>query len=202
MGKSSGSDRGGMPVGDGTFKGKITNVRDLATIKDGAVYKEMKAGISRYHSVLGVREKNVKLAVLPPQYNGVHSTMGGASAGIYLNSLVYDKMSRSQLRARTKSAYESGWSTKTNKPIQHTITHELAHATWNSHLSSASARAATPEIRKLYTTWKKDRKKKGYGQYAKTNVNEFWAEVTTKAVHGTPDKYTRKVKSIIKKYKL
>jgi hypothetical protein len=42
MGKSSGTDRGGFGGGDGTFRGEIKNARDLATIKDGAVYKEMK----------------------------------------------------------------------------------------------------------------------------------------------------------------
>lgn len=55
MGKSSGTDRGGFGGGDGTFGGEIKNARDLATIKDGAVYKEMKEGISRYHAVMGVR---------------------------------------------------------------------------------------------------------------------------------------------------
>lgn len=33
-------------------------------------------------------------------------------------------------------------------------------------------------------------------------VNEFWAEVCTKAVHGKADKYTKAAKDIIKKYKL
>lgn len=46
MGKSSGTDRGGFGGGDGTFRGEIKNARDLATIKDGAVYKEMKEDIS------------------------------------------------------------------------------------------------------------------------------------------------------------
>lgn len=47
-----------------------------------------------------------------------------------------------------------------------------------------------------------DKSKQGYGKYAKTNVNEFWAEVCTKAVHGKADKYTKAAKDIIKKYKL
>ena len=190
MGKSSGTDRGGFGRGDGTYGGKINNVRDLATIKDGAVYKEMKEGISRYHSVMGVRQRSVKIADLPDRVNGVHVTSARSeSEGVFLNSKVFDNLSRSQIRQRVNSAYDSGWSTRTNKPIQHTITHELAHA-------------AGKEIVALRKQWAKDTKKKGYGDYSKTNTNEFWAEVVAKAVHGTPDKYTRAAKAIVKKYKL
>ncbi len=48
----------------------------------------------------------------------------------------------------------------------------------------------------------RDKKKSGYGKYARTNVSEFWAETVTKAVHGKADKYTRRVKAICAKYKL
>lgn len=205
MGKSSGSERkGGFSGGDDAVGRSVSikNVRGLATIKDGAVYKEMKEGISRYHSVMGVRQKNVKIADLPERYNGVHQTLNGESEGVYLNSKVFDNLTKSGIRERVQKAYDSGWSTRTNKPIQHTITHELAHATWNSHLKSPNARAARADISKLQKEWFKDRSKKSYGEYATTNINEFWAEVTAKAVHGTPDKYTRAAKAIVKKYKL
>lgn len=43
---------------------------------------------------------------------------------------------------------------------------------------------------------------KGYGSYGKTNVDEFWAEVVTKGIHGKSDKYTKKAIGIAKKYKL
>lgn len=39
-------------------------------------------------------------------------------------------------------------------------------------------------------------------QDAKTNINEFWAETSAKAVRGDQDRYTRAVRGIIKKYKL
>ena len=139
MGKSSGNNRGhgGFESDDfDAVKVEPKNIRGLATIKDGQVYKEMKQGISRYHAVMGVRERNVKIADLPKKYNGVHQTsFNGESEGVYLNSKIFDKMSKKQIAERTKGAYDSGWSTRTNKPVQHTITHELAHATWNSHLN-------------------------------------------------------------------
>lgn len=202
MAKTSGSDRGGFPTGDSNYKGKIENVRDLATIKDGAVYKEMKEGISRYHAVMGVRERSVKLADMASHINGVQTSIDGQNAGVYLNAKVFDTLSRKGIRERVSKAYDSGWSTRTNKPIQHTITHELAHATWNSSMKSAKAKAAGKEIERLGVQWLNDKKKTGYGDYAKTNINEFFAEVTAKAVHGTPDKYTRAIKKIVKKYKL
>ncbi|MGV8135894.1 MAG: hypothetical protein AB2L20_11825 [Mangrovibacterium sp.] len=205
MAKTSGSNvtrTGGFSKNDVNYKGKVSNVSPLSSMKNNDVYREVKQGIARYHSVLGVREREIKLANLDSNVNGVQMTSGaGKSVGIYLNKGVYD-LKKSQIEARTRKAYSSGWSTKTNKPIQHTITHELAHATWNQYLSAPNAKAAGKDINKLYGSWLKDKKKSGYGTYAKSNVNEFWAETVAKAVHGNSDKYTKRVKGIIKKYKL
>ena len=79
---------------------------------------------------------------------------------------------------------------------------------WTQHLwkililEPEKQKAAGKEINKLYTQWRKDKKKSGYGKYAATNVSEFWAETVTKAIHGKSDKYTAAVKNIAKKYKL
>lgn len=201
MAKTSGAVTGGFAAGDSNYKGKISNVGSLRDIKNPEVYKAVTESISRYHSVLGVRQKNVRLATLSNDVNGVHVTTGGKSDAIYLNEKVYN-LTKKQIEARTQSAYKSGWSTKTNKPIGHTVVHELGHATWNSHLSSAKHIEAGKEIRALHKKWRSDKNKSGYGEYSKTNINEFWAETTTKAVHGKPDKYTKALKGIIKRYKL
>lgn len=192
-----------MQPGDGTFKGKIKNVESLVKIKDPQMYKAVKQAISRYHAVLGVRQREVKLATLPSGTLGVHVTdvASGKSEGIYLNKKHFNSGKKS-VEAVERKGYASGWSTKTNSPATHTVTHELAHATWNDHLKGANQVAAGREIRKMYDAWSKDNKKTGYGKYSHTNINEFWAECTAKAVHGTADKYTRKLKQICKKYKL
>ena len=39
-------------------------------------------------------------------------------------------------------------------------------------------------------------------RYGEKNVDEFWAEVITKGIHGRSDKYTKKAISIARKYKL
>lgn len=170
-------------------------------MKDPQMYKETKDAISRYHAVMGVRQRNVKLADMASGTLGVHSTVGGKSEAIYLNKKYFNQ-GKKAVEEKTMAGYQSGWHTKTNKPTAHTVTHELAHATWNSHLTSANARAAGVEIESMYKKWKKDRGKRGYGKYARTNVNEFWAETSTKAVHGTADKYTIAAKGIVKRYKL
>lgn len=203
MAKTSGGigRTGGFAPGDANYKGTIKNIKPLASIKHNDVYRDIKQGIAKYHSRLGVRQRDIKIATLDPGTNGVHVTVAGQSSNIYLSSSVFNKPKK-QIIARTKRAYDSGWSTKTNKPIQHTVIHELAHATWNSHLTSPNARAASKDINKMYKAWSRDKKKKGYGEYSKTNINEFFAEVTTKSVLGKSDKYTRGIKTIIKKYKL
>lgn len=200
MGRNSGSNRG-TSDGGGDFGGKIENIGSLVEMKDPAMYKATKQAISRYHSVLGVRQREVKLADFDGAY-GVHVTSGdGKSKAVYLNRSHFNEGAKAVSKAHAKN-YAVGWSTNTNKPIAHTVTHELAHATWNSHLTGANQRAAGKEIRAMYREWSRDKSKKGYGKYANTNINEFWAETATKAVHGKSDKYTTRLKEICKKYKL
>lgn len=64
MGRNSGSNRG-TKDGGGDFKGKITNVGPLVEMTDPQMYKATKQAISRYHAVLGVRQREVKLADFP-----------------------------------------------------------------------------------------------------------------------------------------
>lgn len=203
MGKSSGGVRGGLQPGDSSFTGSIRNPEDLVKIKNPAVYREMKSAIARYHSVMGVREQSVKIADLPPNTYGVQTTdvRTGRSTGVFINKKVHNQ-SKATIEKYIRRGYDNGWTTRTNKPIAHAITHELAHASWNSAMKGVKYKAAQKEIQKLSARWLADKNKKGYGKYAHSNLDEFWAEVVTKAVHGTQDRYTAAVKRIAKKYQL
>lgn len=85
MGRNSSGARGGLQPGDATYKGSVGKPEPLVNMKDPALYKATKEAISRYHSVLGVRQKNVKLAELSAGTYGVHVTANGKSEGVYLN---------------------------------------------------------------------------------------------------------------------
>lgn len=198
MGRNSGGTPGGAQGkdGDSTYKGSIKNVEPLVKMKDPQMYKATKQAISRFHSVMGVRERSIKLADLSGPTMGI-----SGKDGIFLNKKYYNKGYKKMVQIEKKD-YKSGFSTKTNKPQAHTVTHELAHSLWSTGKAGANHKAAGNEIRKLYSSWKKDKKKSGYGEYAKTNIDEFWAETVTKAMHGKADKYTMAVKNIAKKYKL
>ena len=205
MAKTSGGiakRKGGLPEGDFDFKGKVGKPESLVNIQNTSVYKSVKQSISRYHSVLGVRQTDVKLADMKAGVGGVHITSDGKSKQVLLNSKVFKNGTKSSVSSWSETGYKSGYLTKTNKPISHIVTHELAHATWNSNLKAPNAKAAGRDIKELFNKFTKDKKKSGYGKYAYINPSEFWVEVSTKAVHDKPDKYTRSVKSIIKKYKL
>ena len=204
MGGRSGSG-GGIPKqkGDGTGKkGDIKNVEDLKNIKDRKLYNEMKSAISRFYKELGLDQRKVKLADMTSGWLGVHVTQNGKSEGVYLNKKYFKNKTAKQVSDMMKSGMDSGFHTKTNKPVAHTITHELAHSVWTSAMTAPNKKAAGKEISKIFTEWKKDKSKSGYGSYANTNVNEFWAETITKAVHGKADRYTKALKNIVKKYKL
>lgn len=215
MGRNSGGSNGFATVGTNavgvTSTGKKLTAKQTATMKSSSesldslkhreVTKQLNRAISRYEKVMGVRERSVRVADTSGAY-GVTFISSNGSQGIYLNKQVFNQ-SRNQIEASyRKSNYDTGFKNKTNRPIQHTLTHELAHATWTSSYSTPKHQAAGKEISSLYKSWAKDKKKKGYGTYGKSNVDEFWAEVVTKGIHGKGDKYTRKAISIAHKYKL
>ena len=200
----SGAGPGGLGGRDTSYRGKIENVESLIHMKDPAMYKATKEAIARYAAVMGgIGEKNIKLADMSKSVYGVQETnvLTGKSVGIYLNKRYFNKTA-AQMKAIELGDYKSGWSTKTNKPLAHTVTHELAHATWNTTLKGAKYQEAGAKIQKVYRAWQKSTKKSGYGKYASSNINEWWAETVTKAVHGKADRYTRAVKGITKKYGL
>ena len=208
MAKGSGTTRpnreGGLKVGDDNFKGKTGMPQSLKSIRNKAVYDAVMDAISRYHSVLGVRQKKVKLADLPEGYGGVHVTRGGQSEGIYLNKSIFQpaEATTQSVAAWAQAGMDSGHLTKHNRAVGGIIIHELGHATWNEHMTGQKYLDAGKEIKLMYRYWTQDKAKANYGRYAATNVSEFWAEVSAKAVSGYRDKYTDGVKQIIRKYGL
>lgn len=198
MAKTSGSNHGAMRSQDTTYKGKIENVRSLSTLKHNDVYRELKQGISKYESRMGLRVQKVLLADLSSNTLGI-----GGGGEVHLNAKHFDT-TKNKIINQERRSYDMGHSTVTNKPIQHTLIHELAHNTWQSSMGRTSPKhkAAEIEIRQVYNKWKKDKRKKGYGTYAASNISEFYAETITKGVIGKSDKYTKALIGITKKYKL
>lgn len=163
--------------------------------------KQINRAISRYEAVMGVRERHVRIADISGAY-GVTYIGPNGSQGIYLSRRHFDTSKRKFEAAYKASNYANGFKNVTNRAAQHTVTHELAHATWTSSYTSPKHKAAGKKIQHLYRQWSKDKRKKGYGSYGKTSVDEFWAEVITKGIHGKSDKYTRRAISIARRFKL
>lgn len=197
MGGRSGSGPGGGGGirRDTTYKGKIKNVESLIHMKDPELYKATKEAISNFAAKLGIPSRDVKLADLSGNVMGI-----GGNGSVYLNKKYFNKSAKDFAKTM-KLNYDTGHLTKTNKPLAHVVNHELAHASWISSKTSPKAIAAGKDINNLYNAWLKNGAK-GYGKYAKSNVDEFWAEASTKAAHGKADTYSQAVKAIYTKYKL
>ena len=184
----------------------ISSDKSIKDMKNRDMQKEIQQAISRYEAVMGVRERNIRLANTGSSY-GVTFFNSDGSDGIYLNEKLFDVPKAEFAREYAKSNYarRGGFKNVTRKPAQHTVTHELAHATWTSGYTSAKAQAAGREIRALYSEFMKDKsssRKKNYGAYGTKNVDEFWAEVITKGIHGDNDRYTRRAQAIARKHRL
>lgn len=205
MAKTSGSTRGkargGGLGGDGkgNYKGEINNVGSLKELKNTQLRRDIQQGISKYESRLGVRT-NVRLADLAGAY-GVHVTKNGKSDGVYLDRKTFVNGSRESIAKIKNQAYDNRFLNRTNKPTQHTVVHELGHATWTSHMTGEKQKNAGKEIEVLYKNFKQANPSK-WGSYSKTNINEFVAEGITKGVLSNGDKYTKKLIKIVKKYGL
>ncbi len=179
----------------------LSSSSSTSTMLNRDMEKQINRAISRYEAVMGIRERNVRLADLDGAYGVTYINKDG-SQGIFLNKKEFD-VPKQQFEATYKSKnYETGFKNYTNRAAQHTVTHELAHATWTSSYQAPNCQAAGKEINALYKKWVKDKKKKDYGSYSRQNVDEFWAETITKGIHGNSDEYTKKAIAIAKKYKL
>lgn len=204
MGARSGGSGGVFTPGDSNAKDiDLRNIESLKNIKDRQLYNEMKSAISRFYKEMGLPQKEVKLADMNGAL-GVHVTVDGKTGGVYLNKQYFKNGTKKSINEKLNSAYKEKLLTKTNKPVAHVMTHELAHSVWNAHMTGAKQKAAGKEVQKVFNQWKKDKSatKKAYGSYTGTNVSEFWAETITKGIHGKADKYTKALKNIAKKYKL
>lgn len=198
----TGTGRRMTAKGMATVKGSAMSIKDM---KNRDMQKEVQQAISRYASKMGLRETDIKLADMRDAW-GVTFIGSDGSQGIYLNKKLFDRPKK-EFVADYKENYKrrGGFKNVTRKPAQHTVTHELAHATWCSNYTGAKQKAAGKEIKALYKAFIKDKsktRKKNYGSYGNSNVDEFWAEVITKGIHGDNDRYTRRAFAIAKKYKL
>ena len=209
MAKGSGTTRpnreGGLVLGDGNYKGKTGKLHSLKSIQNKSVYDALMDSISRFHSVLGVRQKKVKLADgLPDNIGGVHVTRGGESEGIYLNAKIFQpkEATTQSVAAWAQAGMDSGHLTKHNRAVGGIILHELGHAVWTSSMAGKRYQAAGKEIKELYRNFIQDKDKQFYGKYSHTSVNEMWAEICARSVSGYRDKYVDTVKHIIRKYGL
>lgn len=101
--------------------------------------KQINRAISRYEAVMGVRERHVRIADISGAY-GVTYIGPNGSQGIYLSRRHFDTSKRKFEAAYKASNYANGFKNVTNRAAQHTVTHELAHATWTSSYTSPKHR--------------------------------------------------------------
>lgn len=194
----------GKVVSTGRAATIIRNAESIGNMEHRDMQKEINQAISRFTAELDLPERNIKLANLDGAYGATFVGPDG-SGGIYLDKKTFDVPKAQFEAAYKKSNYarRGGFKNVTRKPAQHTVTHELAHALWASAYRTEESLAARKEIRALYRDWRKDTstvRKKNYGSYGASSVDEFWAEVITKGVHGDNDRYTRRAQAIAKKY--
>jgi hypothetical protein len=200
-GGSVGGTTGGLGGdGGGNFQGTIDNIGSLKDMQNRDLQRQVQQGISKFESRLGVRS-NVLLADLQGAVGVAATDRVTGKTQVYLNRGHFEVATPADVKAYKKKSYDSGFLTRTNKPTQHTVVHELAHALWNNHRKDAKSLTAGKDIAKVYKQFLRENPKQ-YGSYSRKNINEFYAEVMTKGILGKSDKYSRALINISKKNKL
>lgn len=204
MGKSSGGIRNDsrndiiMQKG-GSTPSSVKNIGSIKDITDKKANREVKRAISKYHSRIGLNTREVKIADLKNAYGIAIISPSTNSGTVYLDRKAFSN-SKKLIKA-DKEEYKRGEKVQTNKAIQHTAIHELAHTTWTNRHTGDKHKKAGKEIKALYKQYTKT-KSNVLGGYARQNVNEFYAEGMSKAILGKKDPYSKKLLEITKKYKL
>lgn len=199
-GSVSGNTGGIGADGGGNYGGSITDIGSLKEMTNRDLQRQVQQGISKFESRLGVRS-DVRLANLTGAVGVARTNIATGKTEVFLNRKHFEVASPKDVIAYKKRGYDSGFLTRTNKPTQHTVVHELSHALWNSAKRDANSVAAGKDIAKVYKAFQKANPK-GYGSYSKTNINEFYAEIMTKGILGKSDKYSRALINISKRNKL
>lgn len=81
--------------------------------------------------------------------------------------------------------------TENRNGVSSILVHELCHAVWNN-IEKQGVRLAD-EVSPIMKEWVREmhkQKQPYFLTYAYTNVFEFWAEMLTQALCGSPDRYT------------
>lgn len=200
MAKTRGSTRQPGPTGgtegkDTNYKGPIKQIGGIADIKDDRARLAVQRAVSQFTKQYGLPTREVKTAILSPNVFGI-----GGQIGVILNRKFYDDAAK--LIEYKQRGYKSGWAVPTTSPLKHTVIHELAHAAWQSGRVNANKKL-TEGIKKLHTRYLAEvrKGKNPIGQYATSNIDEFWAEGITQATIGRKQSYySRRLKQLLKKY--
>lgn len=169
---------------------------------DPAVFRELKAAVSKVASRIGIDLPQSNLGfVNKGSFIGVEFGSGDQRT-VLLNKLFFDKKF-SEVVATKLRAYKTRWSVPTNAPAQHTLIHELGHSIWVDFIEGRDARLTglNNGIRDLYTSFRKEvaRGRLPVSQYATANINEFFAELFTKSMIGkAQNRYSKKLLSLLR----
>ena len=196
-GRAGGGANGGM---GSASRSRFASIPGIQAIKDPQVRNELIQTLEDYDKEFGVKQTNIVLDSLRDAH-GETWFEEGKSTKIILNSKTFQGSAK-DIKDRIQKEMDSGWLTKSSKPIRATLAHELGHATWSSDLWSDQAMGARSDFYKAYRKFKKDTSATGWGRYSKSSYEEWVAEGVAKHLYGTKDQHTQAIVSIIKKHKL
>ena len=159
----------------------------LNNIKDPKVKAEIKEALESYSKEIGLPYE-VQIIASDLAKGRLGATDGGGS--ITLNTKYFNKSAKNAEK-ELSDRMKAGKGVTTNKPLQQTVHHELAHNTY-SKLSGAKKDA----VGALYKKYMSDKKVKGWGSYSKNNAEEFYAEGIAKSMTGKSDSYTKALRKL------
>lgn len=172
---------------------------------DPAVFRELKAGVSKVESRIGIDLPQGNLGFTDDgEFLGVHFGSGD-NRTVLLQRSFFNRSSRDIIKD-LNSEFKRKWAVNSPTPLQYVAVHELGHSIWVDRVEGRAKELfkLNQGILKLHQKFLRDtaRGRTPISVYARHNINEFFAETFTKAIIGRKQNaYSRELLKLLREHK-
>lgn len=171
---------------------------------DRAVFRELKAGVSKVESRIGIDLPQSNLGFTTSgEYLGVHFGQGDGRT-VLLQQAFFNRPAK-EIIADLRKEFKSKFAVTSPTPLQYVVVHELGHSIWVDRVEGRAKELfkLNKGIEVLHERFLRDtaRGRTPISRYARVNINEFFAETFTKAIIGRKQNtYSRRLLQLLREH--
>lgn len=170
-------------------------------IKDFKISACILSAISKVQNEFGPIDFTIEMSKEVRLSKGALACCVVADNTIILNKEYFGMSSYDTLETMINRTIKNQFHPNTKMKVSSIVVHELCHAVWNTiEKNVPSLKSEVETIMKRWIKFSNEHNKGAELAYASANIYEFWAEMLTQSLCGTPDEFTEEVKALATKY--